>query len=239
MNAGGNQSSGNSAVSGPPKQRGSNTCRFSAFLLLAASILHAPAIAEPVSYSFSGAEGGLFGSPIGMNLNGGLQLDPDAARSQTHWGVDDQGTRLEFTSALHELSGSYSDWTFTGIATVQISTGPEFWGEGLENFSQDYWIVRTPLTGPSVNDLTPFYLSLFFYSPPGYLMNSDTVFPPNDPLVAIGNPEDFQFALSFMNGEGDFETLYGRMFSIQSIPEPSSAALLALAIALLAFRKLR
>jgi hypothetical protein len=198
-----------------------------AYLCLSATTVRATAI----TYTFSGVEGGLFGEPAGSNFTGGLVLNGNASRSVTTWGPDNTGTLSTYSSSLQPVSGTLGDCTFSGIADVYVSDGPAYWSDGSDNVAPDYWIVRADVSGPAVDGLTPTHLNLFYYIQPEHSFAANP-FPPFDPLSSV-NDSDFQFTLSFIDGEGTSSFVDGRLFSLQSVPEPSKALLFLMAFGML------
>ena len=183
-----------------------------------------------IAYTYSGAQG--FGAEIGPTLAGGFYLDTDATRYMTPLPNGENGSSSVFTSPNQQLWGTFGLWSFTGEAGVYVMDGPPLWSSGQDNTSSDYWIVRTPVTGAMVNNLTPTFLNLFYYTSPGG-MNDSALLPPGNPLSSP-NEYDFQFALSLADAEGASQTVFGRLFSIQSVPEPSVASLFLVGAMLLA-----
>lgn len=168
----------------------------------------------------------------GPALSGLFYLDTEATRYVTPLPNGENGSSSVFTSPNQQLWGTFGLWSFTGDAGVHVMDGPPLWSSGQDNTSSDYWIVRTPVTGAMVNNLTPTFLNLFYYTSPGG-MNDSALLPPGNPLSSP-NEYDFQFALSFADAEGASQTVFGRLFSIQSVPEPSAASLFLVGAMLLA-----
>ena len=193
--------------------------------------------AAAVEYSVSGVEGGLFGEPSGLIFDGGLILDENASRSVTTWGPGGLGVNSTYSSPLQQVWGTMGDWTFSGIATVYVSDGPEFWSPGQDNLVMDCWIVRADVSGPSANGLTPTQLNLLYYIQPEHVFGS-TPIPPFDPLTSV-NDSDFQFTLSFIDGGGASSFVGGRLLTLQSIPEPSKALVFVMALGMLGARLVR
>lgn len=192
--------------------------------------------ASAMNYQFIGHEGGIGGAPIGRSLFGNFSLNLNTLGVTSYWGPGDLGTTAVFSSPLQWLSGQFGSWTFSGYANVHVFDGPVWWSPGQDNMAEDHWILRTPVSGPTVDGITPLHLNLFFYTSPGGI-NGITITPPHDPLTSP-NPYDMQFNLSYRDGLGVESYLGGRLLVIESVPEPSAAALLGLALAFL-FRRTR
>jgi len=183
-------------------------------------------------YTFSGAQS--IEAPHGPPLSGGLTLDPVAVRTNTPFSNGENGSSSIYTSENNRIWGSYAGWTFSGVATIYVSDGPAFLSSGSDNSAQDHWIARATITGPVVGGWEPTQLNLFYYTSASGITGSELL-PPNDPLSSP-NPYDFQFMLELTdpNNSSVTDTVSGRLFSIQSIPEPTAGALLMFGFALLA-----
>jgi len=182
-------------------------------------------------YFFSGAQS--INAPHGPLLSGGLTLDLGATRVLTPL-LGESGSSSIYTSASQGIWGSYAGWTFSGVATIYVMDGPPSWSNGDENMAPDHWIARATITGPVVGGWEPTQLNLFYFTSASGITGSELL-PPNDPLSS-SNPYDFQFMLELTdaNNSSITDTVSGRLFSIQSIPEPTSGALLMFGFALLA-----
>lgn len=202
-------------------------------LLISCCLWSAHCNAQTVPFNFSGITSNLFGQPIELTLAGGFQLDPNSSANLStspdglfHGGV--------FTSSLNQIWGTFGDWTFSGNFAVYVSDGPVWLSPGNDWSGQDSWIIRSTLTGPSVNGWTPLNLNLFYYTSPGGI-NNVNVFPPQDPLLnSSGDPYSLQFTLNFIDDTGVQQFTGGPLFEIQSVPEPSSFAVFVVAVLLLA-----
>jgi hypothetical protein len=211
--------------------------RITGLLLLTLWLGSPAAQAEMRDYTFSGAEGGLFGQPVGISLSGGFSLDTDASASVTTNASYSTWTYSVFTAPNQTISGALGGWTFSGlIDAVWVADGPEFLGPGQDNFAPDHWIVHATVNGPTSGGLTPSRFSLFYYTSAAGLNGAGNL-PPADPL-SNANLDDFQFNLQFLDENLAEVDLSGRLFTIQSVPEPSTFALVLLGLAgLLAARR--
>ena len=174
-------------------------------------------------YLVYGAEG--FGAEHGPMFFGQISLDAGAERSVIPLGGGGSGSVSIYSSPAQIFAGSFGDWTFSGLAEITVTDGPEYWLSGDENLSPDSWVARVNITGPTVNDWTPTRLSLFYSTSPAAI-NGAGLLPPMDPLTSA-SPYDFQFAIDFVGAGGEEQSMYGQLFTIQSVPEPTTGALLA------------
>lgn len=182
-------------------------------------------------YVFNGAQN--IEVPHGPLLSGGLTLDLGATRILNPL-PGESGSSSVYTSVSQGIWGSYAGWTFSGVATIYVLDGPAFWSNGDDNMAPDHWIVRAPISGPVVGGWEPSHLNLFYYTSASGITGSELL-PPNDPLSSP-NPYDFQFMLELTdaNNSSVTDSVSGRLFSIQSVPEPTAGALLMFGLALLA-----
>jgi hypothetical protein len=177
-----------------------------AFALLVLLAVAVPARADLIHYTFSGANG----------LSGSFELDGNTPFVIT---TDALGTTGVLTSPLNHIAGNFGAFSFTGVPTLQVFDGIP----SLLNAS-DQWIVRSDITGPTVNGLTPFRLNLFINRSVGATTPISTT-PPSHNF----NQFDFQYSFSWKNG--DFTTGALNTLDVVPVPEPTSAMMLVLGIA--------
>ena len=171
-------------------------------------LLSGPAPATALLYTFSGVNG----------LSGSFTLDETAP-----FIVTDSGFALDAvltSSPLNRLSGSFGNFAFEGDARLFIlDIATECCG-GLP----DDWIVRSDLTGPPINGLTPAKLNLFIFR--GSFANTPiSLIPPSH-----GN-SIFEFSYSVQFTDGSF--VIAPLLTLVMVPEPSSLVLLALGFGVL------
>jgi len=159
-----------------------------------------PSTAGAVFYTFSGGNG----------LAGSFTLDENTPFSIT---VDMFGTSGVLMSPLNHISGVFGGFTFQGTPSLFVS---DLFTECCGG-AQDSWIVRSNITGPTVNGLTPAILNLFIFR------GANTVTPISliPPSPGTG-PFDFQYTFGFT--DGSFTS--GALTTLIFVPEPSSVALL-------------
>jgi PEP-CTERM motif len=161
-----------------------------------------------LAYTFTGADG----------LTGSFVLD-----ETTPFVIPNDNPLLRFashTSPLNHLEGSFGGFTFSGTPFLNITDfGPA--ADPVVNF--DDWIVRTPVTGTSVNGVTPTWFHLLIFTSP--LIDVVTFSPPTQGL----DPPN-QFFFSYVLELSDGPDLQGPLLTLALVPEPSSLLLLALAI---------
>ena len=186
-------------------------------------------------YTFTGREGISF--PSGLGLNGVLTLDLNDPGTVTPFPNGENGSSAVYASSNHSLSGSFGAWTFSGVSTVSVFDGPEFWSDGVDNTGADHWIVRTPVTGPSVNGWTPYYLNIYFSTSAAGITSAQLV-PPMDPLTPA-NLGDLSFRLDLSDGSDNLLNFSGEIFSVQSVPEPTAFSLFLLGGGLLLGKRFR
>ena len=165
-----------------------------------------PSTASAVFYTFSGANG----------LAGSFTLDENTPFTIT---VDMFGTSGVLMSPLNHISGVFGAFTFQGTPSLFVSDLFTACCGGAE----DSWIVRSNITGPTVNGLTPAMLNLFIFR------GADAVTPISLIPPAPGNfPFDFQYTFGFT--DGSFTS--GALTTLTLVPEPSTAALLVFGLGL-------
>lgn len=159
-----------------------------------------PSTAGAVFYTFSGGNG----------LAGSFTLDENTPFSIT---VDMFGTSGVLMSPLNHISGVFGALTFQGTPSLFVSDLFTPCCGGAE----DSWIVRSNITGPTVNGLTPAMLNLFIFR------GADAVTPISLIPPAPGNsPFDFQYTFGFT--DGSFTS--GALTTLTLVPEPSTVTLL-------------
>jgi len=171
-----------------------------------------PSTADAVFYTFLGANG----------LSGSFTLDENTAFTIS---VDMFGTSGVLMSPLNHISGVFGGFTFQGTPSLFVSDLFTACCGGAE----DSWIIRSTITGPTVNGLTPAALNLFIFR------NADSVTPISLVPPPPGNmPSDFQYTFAFT----DQSFMSGTLTTLKLVPEPSSSALLFVGLStLLAVRR--
>jgi hypothetical protein len=164
-----------------------------------------PSRADAIFYTFSGANG----------LAGSFTLDENTPFSIT---VDMFGTSGVLMSPLNHISGVFGGFTFQGTPSLFVS---DLFTECCGG-AQDSWIVRSNITGPTVNGLTPAILNLFIFRGANAVTPISLIPPPPGP-----SPLDFQYAFGFTNGS----STSGALTTLTLVPEPSSVALLIFGLA--------
>jgi len=198
----------------------SGLTRILAVLAMGATVLSA----AQANFAFSGREG--FTSNTGQTISGTLSLDLNDTGTATPFSNGENGSTATFLSANHFLAGAFDLWSFSGTPGVFVQDGPSSWSGGGENFSPDYWIVRTSVTGAAIGGLTPVFFGIYYYTGAG-AMNGAALLPPANPLTNI-NESDFTFLLRFQDESENLMDITGPIFSVQSVPEPTAFALLLL-----------
>lgn len=117
------------------------------------------------------------------------------------------------SSPTQQISGEFGAYTFEGTATLHI-----FDQSNSDSPASDHWIVRSVISGPEVNGLTPAFLNLFMFTGAGVDIGA-SVIPPPIPVNAF----DLSYAIAF--SDGSFIT--GQLDTLEVVPEPSTMLLLA------------
>ena len=180
--------------------------------------------AAQANFQFSGREG--FTPNTGPIISGTLSLDLNDSGTVTPFANGENGSTATFLSSSHFLSGAFDLWSFNGTPGIYVNDGPTFWSGGDENYSSDYWIARTSVTGAKVAGWTPVFFGIYFYNSPAGI-NGAALLPPADPLSSA-NEYDFTFLLQLQDESDNMMDITGPIFSVQSVPEPTAFALLLL-----------
>jgi hypothetical protein len=183
------------------------------------AVHYAPAIASPITFSFSGTLttvsaplSGTF-SP-GQTISGTYTFEsttPDIAPGDPNFGgYFGANTNLSF------VAGSYSG-SFGGPGFNATSVGLSFGGV-------DIYQVNIPFTGANVGAATPVQFSLDIRDPDETALASDALLltPPDLALFEIR-------AITLLFSEGS--SVIASVDSLQLVPEPSALLLLAVGIA--------
>jgi hypothetical protein len=176
------------------------------FLILC---LSSPAFASVVNYNFSGANG----------LAGSFTLDADTPFSMTPDGIC--GT-LE--SSLNHIAGNFGSPAFQGTPLLSVCNP-------TSDFSTDWWIVRSVISGDAINGKAPALLNLFIYRV-GVAHTPISLTPPehNNTL------SEFQYTLGFTDGSfigGGLNSLAIADTAIPAVPEPCVGTLLGIGLFIL------
>jgi len=172
-----------------------------------------PSTAGAVSYTFSGANG----------LAGSFTLNENTTFTIT---VDMFGTSGALMSPLNHISGVFGGFTFEGTPSLFVS---DLFSECCGG-AEDSWIIRSNITGPSVNGLTPAFLNLFIFRGANAVTPISLIPPP----PASNSPLDFQYTFGFT--DGSFTS--GALTTLVLVPELSTVTLLALGLlAIVALRR--
>ena len=158
-----------------------------------------------VPYTFSGVNG----------LAGSFTLDGNTPFAIS---VDMVATSGVLMSPLNHISGVFGGFTFQGTPSLFVSDLFTACCGG----AQDSWIVRSNITGPTVNGLTPAILNLFIFRG----ANAVTPISLIPPSPGTG-PFDFQYTFGFT----DSTFTSGALTTLTFVPEPSSVALLIFGLA--------
>ena len=156
-------------------------------------------------YTFSGANG----------LSGTFTLDDTVPFDITMGFGGSLFARL--ASPENTLSGTFGAYTFTGTG-VELHTFHNYFVPPPFDFPSSYWIVRSQITGPQVNGLTPTILNLFLYD-----SVNPNQFPSLNPPIP-GSPNEFNFQYAFAWSDNSFVT--DPLTTLVMIPEGSSLLLL-------------
>ena len=186
-------------------------------------VLAVPAYADGILYTFSGANG----------LSGTFTLAIDTPSSSS---CDLIGCSYFFASPFNTLSGSYGQYSFSGVSRLDITDLPSSF---VGFCCTDSWIVRggspvlSPLSGNAVGGRSVTGLSLFIHPCcTGTLLSGATLIPP-----AVGPFPGSEYTVVFSDNsiEG------GQLNTITLVPEPPSVALLSFGVIglLVGFRHLR
>jgi hypothetical protein len=159
-----------------------------------------PSTASAVFYTFSGANG----------LAGSFTLAENTPFTIT---VDMFGTSGVLMSPLNHISGVFGGFTFQGTPSLFVS---DLFTECCGG-AQDSWIIRSNITGPSVNGLTPTILNLFIFRGADAVTPISLIPPPPGT-----NPFDFQYTFGFTDGS----SRSGALTTLTFVPETSTVALL-------------
>jgi hypothetical protein len=163
-----------------------------------------PSTAGAVAYTFSGANG----------LAGSFTLDGNTPFATT---VDMFGTSGVLMSPLNHISGVFGAFTFQGTPSLFVS---DLFTECCGG-AQDSWIVRSNITGPTVNGLTPALLNLFIFRGADAVTQISLI-----PPAPGGSPFDFQYTFGFT--DGSFSS--GPLTTLTLVPEPSSVSSVVLGL---------
>lgn len=206
--------------------------RTTAAALVVAASLFASGIAQAqqlMDYAFSGNGGS------GGDLTGTFSLDPHASWELrvTQFG-NSFGTwpyvEGTFASPRQEISGTYSGYSFAGIATLYAVDQPATIAARDQGLP-DSWIVRADVAGPSFDGKSVTRFNLFVYAI-GLGLAYDTVSLTPPPLRV--NPLDsFQSVWSI--GFSDGSATFGPLETLAPVPEPSTYALMLAGLAAVGF----
>lgn len=156
-------------------------------------------VANALLYTFSGSSG----------LSGTFTIDETTPFTMSN---DAFGRYGALVSPLSHISGVFGAFTFTGIPSLFVT---DLFSECCGG-AQDSWIIRSDITGPSVNALTPAVLNLFVFR------NADGVTPISLIPPAPGNlPFDFQYTFGFT----DHSFITGSLTTLRLVPEPATLTL--------------